>query len=174
MASLRGTAALSVGALDNHIFMMVMMVRITNNHWSDSGLEKGMKKRQILLGQKVNPVKLQNKSQIHKTRLSFWIQVGEGQLAQTEEEFFLSDNSMQANLRLYLPFVLYCLSNTLMSVDNQSFLYLRYSKRRKNKFSNISCKKYQMFNMGDFKSNLKNIARIANTVPVTLYSKVTK
>jgi len=38
VASLRGTAALSV----------------------DLGLEKGMKKRQILLGQKVKPVKIQN------------------------------------------------------------------------------------------------------------------
>ena len=39
---------------------MAMVMRITNNHWSDLGLEKGMKKRQILLGQKVKPVKIQN------------------------------------------------------------------------------------------------------------------
>ena len=74
VASLRGTSALSVGAVDKQnyiliILVMVMMVRITNNHSSDLGLEKGMKKRQILLGQKVNPVKIQNKSQNHKNRL---------------------------------------------------------------------------------------------------------
>ena len=76
VASVRGTAALSVGELDIvtilimlRMLRIAMMMRITNNHWSDLGLEKGMKKRQILLGQKVNPVKIQNKSQNHKNRL---------------------------------------------------------------------------------------------------------